>query len=228
MKGKYIGEIVFDIFYLITVIGLGIKMLQEAKQKNGMKIFGFLALTLGIGDAFHLVPRILSEWHGDFSAYRIYLGSGKFVTSITMTIFYVLLYFIWEKQYEERNSFVRKGIFVLAGWRILTCLCPENHWWWETPPLSFGILRNIPFLALGIWMIYLFYSKRNVIKNDPLSHMWVAITLSFLCYLPVVLFVERIPAMGLFMIPKTMAYLWMVQMIYRFSKQQNTKMVLSY
>lgn len=183
-----------------------------------MKIFGALALILGIGDTFHLVPRILSQWNGNFQQYQIYLGSGEFVTSITMTIFYVLLYYLWEMRYGEKNIEIKRAIFWLACLRIVICLCPQNHWLIGDSRLLFGILRNIPFIMLGTWIGYLFYLKRKAIVEDELSFMWIAITLSFLFYLPVVLLVKKIPAAGMFMIPKTLAYIWMIQMIYRFFK----------
>lgn len=34
--------------------------------------------------------------------------------------------------------------------------------------------------------------------------------LSFACYLPVVLFADTVPAVGMLMIPKTCAYVWTV------------------
>ena len=51
-----------------------------------------LALVLAGGDAFHLVPRCLNYFIDyDFTPF---LGVGKLVTSITMTIFYVVILFI--------------------------------------------------------------------------------------------------------------------------------------
>ena len=40
--------------------------------------------------------------------------------------------------------------------------------------------------------------------------MWLTIVLSFGFYIPVVLWAEKIPAIGLLMIPKTCAYVWTV------------------
>ena len=49
--------------------------------------------------------------------------------------------------------------------------------------------------------------------------MWLAITLSFGFYIPVVLWADTIPAVGALMIPKTCAYVWIVVMGYREMKQ---------
>ena len=40
--------------------------------------------------------------------------------------------------------------------------------------------------------------------------MWLTILLSFGFYIPVVLFADTIPLMGMLMIPKTCAYVWTV------------------
>ena len=40
--------------------------------------------------------------------------------------------------------------------------------------------------------------------------MWLTIVLSFAFYIPVVLFADTIPVIGVLMIPKTCAYVWSV------------------
>ena len=87
---KY-GETVFDLFYLITAITVGMLLLRKARTKTETRM-GAAVLILGCGDAFHLVPRVLQYFiAADFTAA---LGVGKLVTSLTMTVFYVLLYAI--------------------------------------------------------------------------------------------------------------------------------------
>lgn len=52
-------ESLFDLTYLVLVIALGIRLLLEAKKEA--KLFGVMAVLLGLGDAFHLIPRVLSH-----------------------------------------------------------------------------------------------------------------------------------------------------------------------
>ena len=52
-----IGETLFDVIYLSTVITLGILMMIKGKGQKAFFLFGVMAVTLGCGDAFHLVPR---------------------------------------------------------------------------------------------------------------------------------------------------------------------------
>lgn len=52
-----IMETIFDFIYLPTVIILGIFMIKNAKGQKQFLLYGIMALTLGFGDAFHLIPR---------------------------------------------------------------------------------------------------------------------------------------------------------------------------
>ena len=49
--------------------------------------------------------------------------------------------------------------------------------------------------------------------------MWLTIVLSFAFYIPVVLFADSFPMIGMLMIPKTCAYVWTVVIGYRSMKQ---------
>ena len=122
---KY-GESTFDILYLLFAVIRGCVMLRRAKNQTE-KQMGLAALILGCGDAFHLVPRVLNHFAaGDFTAA---LGLGKLVTSITMTVFYVLMYQIYLGRYElaeKRNTTL--AVMVLAAVRVFLCLCPQNGW----------------------------------------------------------------------------------------------------
>ena len=57
-------------------------------------LFGIMAVTLGAGDSFHLVPRALALCTTGLESYTAALGIGKLITSVTMTAFYVLLYYV--------------------------------------------------------------------------------------------------------------------------------------
>ena len=88
-----IMETLFDAAYLVTVVTLGCIMVKSAQDRE-TKLFGWMAVILGCGDAFHLVPRAWALCTDGLAAHAAALGAGKFITSITMTIFYVILYHI--------------------------------------------------------------------------------------------------------------------------------------
>lgn len=209
-------ETLFDIVYLVTVITLGILMLRRGKGRKQYLLFGIMAVVLGTGDAFHLVPRAYALCTTGLEDYTAALGIGKLVTSVTMTVFYVLLYHVWCMRYEGKtHSKLTVSVYVLAVIRIVLCLFPQNGWTSPEAPLSWGMIRNIPFAVLGLLIIVLFFRMAREKKDRPFRFMWLAITLSFAFYIPVVLFADKVPAVGMLMIPKTCAYVWVVVMGYR-------------
>ena len=60
---KY-GESTFDILYLVFAVSFGVIMLRDAKS-SAQKDMGLAALILGLGDAFHLVPRVMDHFSDD-------------------------------------------------------------------------------------------------------------------------------------------------------------------
>lgn len=101
-------------------------------------------------------------------------------------------------------------VYLLAIARIVISLMPQNAWTSATAPLSWGIYRNIPFAAMGILVIILFYQSAKKTKDIAFKNMWLTIVLSFAFYIPVVLFGDINPLVGMLMIPKTCAYVWTV------------------
>lgn len=208
-------ETLFDAVYLIGVITLGILMISKSKGNKQYLLFGIMAVVLGLGDSFHLVPRALALCTTGLENYTFALGMGKFITSITMTIFYILLYYVWRLRYHiQGKNNITIAVYVLAIIRIALCLFPQNAWTSASSPLSWGIIRNIPFTMMGLIIIYLFYKSAKETHDSDFRYMWLTIVISFGFYLPVVLFADIIPMIGMLMIPKTCAYVWTVYMGY--------------
>lgn len=202
---KY-GESTFDILYLLFAIISGIYMLIKAKDKTG-KAMGLAALILGLGDSFHLVPRVLNYFiNSDFSTT---LGVGKLVTSVTMTIFYIIMFYIWIVLYKEKyNVKLSVVVTILALLRIIICLFPQNGWFDNTSNLAWSLARNIPFTILGIIIVVLFYQKRN--EEKTLRNVWLYVLLSFAFYIPVAIGASYVPMLGMLMLPKTICYILML------------------
>ncbi len=180
-------EVVFDALYLLFGLILGLWALSR-----GARMPAALALTLAGGDAFHLVPRMLSVIGG--RELRRALGIGKLITSLTMTAFYLLL--------ASAGGGHMPLAYALAAARAILCLLPQNDWLSSDPPVRWGVLRNIPFVLLGAQVAILYAPKS--------PGMAIAIALSFLFYLPVVLFSGKNRKIGMLMLPKTLMYVWML------------------
>lgn len=206
-----IMETLFDMVYLTTVITLGILMIKNSKGNQQYKLFGIMAVVLGAGDSFHLIPRAIALCTTGLENYTVPLGIGKFITSITMTIFYILLYYVWRKRYNvSGKQGINIAVYLLAAIRIILCLFPQNAWTSANAPLSWGIYRNIPFALMGMLIIVLFYKSAKEHNDKSFRFMWFTIVLSFAFYIPVVLWADVNPLIGMLMIPKTCAYVWTV------------------
>ncbi len=206
-----IMETLFDAVYLITVITLGIMMIVKSKGEKQYLLFGIMAVVLGFGDAFHLVPRAFALCTSGLENYAVPLGIGKLITSITMTLFYILLYYVWRIRYEiQGRAWLTVSFYLLAAARIVLCLFPQNEWISADAPLSWGIYRNIPFALIGLLIIILFYQSAKKTEDISFRFMWLTILLSFGFYIPVVLWADVNPLIGMLMIPKTCAYVWTI------------------
>lgn len=206
-----IMETSFDVVYLFTVITLGLIMIIKSKGNRQFFLFGIMAVTLGVGDFFHLIPRAIALCTTGLENYTVPLGIGKFITSITMTIFYIILYYVWRLRYQvQGKGIITASVFGMAILRIVLCLFPQNGWTSKDAPLSWGIYRNIPFAILGLIIIVLFFNSAKEHSDKAFRWMWLTIVLSFGFYIPVVLFADTIPLIGMLMIPKTCSYVWTV------------------
>ena len=215
-------ETLFDTAYLITVITLGIIMIRKSNASKQYRLFGIMAVVLGRGDSFHLVPRALALCTTGLENYTIPLGIGKLITSITMTIFYILLYYVWRNRYQiSGKNEITIAVYLLSALRIILCLFPQNGWLQTNPPLSWGIYRNIPFALFGLLIIVLFFLESKRQHDTAFQYMWLTIVLSFGFYIPVVLWADTIPMIGMLMIPKTCAYVWTVLIGYQAMRRES-------
>lgn len=206
------GESAFDTLYLLFVLVAGIIILIKKRDAVG-RFMGFASIVLALGDACHLVPRVLSYWLPYDLTF--YVGYGKLATSVTMTIFYLLLYFLYKSLYKIEKKSIPGTDFVvimLTVLRIGICALPDNNWLGvpQSPILSvlWASFRNIPFLLLGIVIVVLYCGKRK--EDEHLKPLWILVIFSFLFYLPVAIMTPFYPILGMLMIPKTICYILMV------------------
>lgn len=214
-------ETLFDVCYLVSVITIGIRMVKSSKNNRQFKLFGWMAIVLGAGDSFHLIPRMIALCTTGLENFTVALGLGKWITSVTMTLFYVLLYYVWRERYEikgQKNLTI--AVYLFSAIRIALCMMPQNNWLSADAPLSWGIYRNIPFAVIGLITIVLFYTSAKQNNDTAFKWMWMTIVLSFGFYIPVVLWANTIPMIGMLMIPKTCAYVWTVVIGYNAMKKE--------
>ncbi len=201
---KYL-EPIFDLVYLVFTIVAAFVFFIQADGHEVYYLYGLASLVLGLGDAFHLVPRIIGTFRPKLEELDMWLGLGTFISSITMTIFDIFLLYIWIARFPwiEMNHTIFLLIWLFAVVRIGLCLAPSNNWFRKEGNPQWAIYRNIPLVLIGVCFVYLFYIAQD-------WSVIVAILISFACYIPVVLFSKTYPKVGMLMIPKTLAYVYII------------------
>lgn len=206
-------EAVFDTCYLLFDLIAGILFFAFSHGSPLFLLYGVLTWTLCFGDAFHLVPRVLRAVKGSSEKIERQLGIGLQISSITMTVFYILLLYIWKQTFYEMTAPVMLEIliWVSAAVRIVVCMLPQNNWCGEEGNCKLSVIRNAVFAVTGICVIVLYVMSGNT-YGYHMTRMAAAIVVSFGCYLPVTLLSKKMPKIGMLMIPKTCAYIWMIVM----------------
>ena len=126
-----------------------------------------------------------------------------------MTVFYLLLYYIWLGYFRQReNTKVTAAVWALLALRTSLCLFPQNGWLVGGGSMLWSVLRNVPFAALGLLTVALWWRTRG--KSRRFRFLWLLVALSFLCYLPVAVGAGAVPMLGMLMLPKTVCYIIML------------------
>lgn len=206
-------EAIFDAAYLIFDLIAAILFFLFSKGNVLFILYGILTLALCGGDAFHLVPRIKRAVWGSNERIKKQLGIGLQVSSITMTAFYIILMYIWKFTFPEYKVpvIIEAIIWISAIVRMVICLFPQNNWCTEEGNRTLSVIRNAVFAVTGIGVILLYLISGNA-YGYHMTRMVAAILISFGCYIPVTLFSKTNPRVGLLMIPKTCAYMWIIAM----------------
>lgn len=217
---KY-GESSFDILYLIFAISFGLYLIIKRKNMISL-IFGTMTLLLGIGDAFHLIPRVISYFSNDPLIF--YKGLGKLITSISMTIFYIFLEIARKWLKKDKNNLHLYVLSFLALIRLILCAFPQNEWFISPSSYMWGIYRNIPFAIMGIYTVILWF--KDFRKISPFKFIYILVSLSFIFYLITVLGAPYVEILGMMMLPKTICYILMIICFFLYNKNiynKNTK-----
>ena len=182
-------EAIFDTVYLLFDLVAAILFFIFSQGNVLFILYGILTLTLCGGDAFHLVPRIIRAVHGSNDKIKRQLGIGLQVSSITMTVFYIILMYIWKFTFTELKIpvIIEAVIWISAIVRIVICMLPQNNWCTDEGNMKLSVIRNAVFAVTGIGVIILYLISGNT-YGYHMTRMVAAIIISFGCYLPVTLF----------------------------------------
>jgi hypothetical protein len=219
-------EISFNVLYLIVVWGLVIAMIKHQpdvpeadKPVSSLFIWAFALLALG--DTGHVGFRVLAYASGDLeSTISLFgrevglVGLGAMATAFTVTIFYMLMLVIWHRRYDKAYGWFGWLLFAAGFLRLVIMLFPANEWNNTVPPQPWSLYRNVPLMIQGLGVAYLILRDSRAVGDRPFTWIGVMILISYAFYIPVILFVQQVPAIGMLMIPKTMAYLGIALIAY--------------
>lgn len=220
-------EIVFNVAYLIAIWGIVILMTRHkdrvAPQDRRVAQLGRWAFfLLALGDTGHVGFRVWAYAAGGLentvtvAGREVGLvGAGALATAVTVTFFYVLMLMIWQARYGKPYGWFGALLFAMAGLRLLLMIPAVNQWNSVTPPQPWSIVRNLPLTVAGLGVAYLIL--RDALRSDDRPFVWVGglIILSYAMYIPVILFVQQAPMVGMLMIPKTLAYVGVAVVLWR-------------
>jgi hypothetical protein len=211
-------EVSFNVTYLVVVWSLVAAMIRRRTRvaegsQPVCRLFIWAFALLALGDTGHVGFRVLAYAMDGLGTTVGFLdrqvglvGLGALSTAVTVTFFYVLMLVIWRRRFGK--SYGAFGAFLLAAAvaRFVIMTFPQNQWNNEVPPQPWGLVRNLPLTILGLGVAYLML--RDAIDRSDVSFKWIAIMIlfSYAMYLPVILFVQEAPMVGMLMIPKTLAY----------------------
>ncbi|MFX0178848.1 MAG: hypothetical protein ACFE78_01585 [Candidatus Hodarchaeota archaeon] len=231
------GSIVFIFAYLVIIwiflIKLIIKRLTKGKTIHTDKAWKWTFAAyflLGFGDLFHLGFRIYVFFAGlgpDELFTNLAIGSGYIISGLTMTYFYIAIFHAWSNIYGDKYSNPSKiKIFTIILYsafilRLVLIFLPFNHWFEGDATVDFGfdfrIITAIPIYIIGILSVSLLFKDSKTEKNEftgininlnkgnYMASIWFVV--SYVSYSITLFLVAIFPLTGLFMIPKTIAYL---------------------
>lgn len=212
-------EVVFNISYLVMIWGLVLVMWRrrkeldpEARRQANLTLtaFGLLA----IGDSGHVGFRVWAYALGNLES-QVQLfgrslpltGVGALMTAVTVTLFYILMLELWRVRFQRTFGWFEYFLIAAAVVRLILMTLPVNNWGSTVPPQPWSIIRNIPLMVQGLGLAYLILRDASARQDRIFTWIGVSILVSYACYAPVIFFVQQAPAIGMLMIPKTLAYL---------------------
>ncbi|GAB4562661.1 MAG: hypothetical protein Kow0047_10930 [Anaerolineae bacterium] len=220
-------EVTFNIIYLIVVWGLVIAMTRRMARVAGRdrpvalltrNAFALLAL----GDTGHVGFRVIAYAQGGLEAtFSLFgrdigwVGLGALATAVTVTLFYVLMLEIWRARFDQPYGWLGYVLLAAAAVRLAIMALPANEWNRAIPAQPWSLYRNIPLMIQGLGVAYLIL--RDAARRGDRTFLWIGVSIlvSYACYTPVILWVQKVPALGMLMIPKTLAYVAIAIIAYR-------------
>jgi hypothetical protein len=220
-------EISFNLAYLAVVWSLVIAMwhrrpLVAPEDRRVASLFLGAFALLALGDTGHVGFRVLAYALGGLESKLTLVGMqlglvglGALATAVTVTFFYVLMVAAWQARFDKSYGWFGYLLLVATAVRLLLMLPAANEWNNVVPPQPWSLYRNLPLMLQGLGVAFLFLRDAQATGDRPFTWVGAMVLVSYACYIPVILFVQRLPIIGMLMIPKTVAYVAIAVLVYR-------------
>jgi hypothetical protein len=219
-------EILFNVTYLVVIWGFVIAMARRAPSlptevRFFAPLFGWAFGLLALGDTGHVGFRVWAYARGGLESRIEVLGAqvglvglGALATAVTVTLFYVLMLWIWKRRFGKRLGWPGYSFLGAAVVRLILMAFPQNEWNSSVPPWPWSMVRNAPLIVLGLGVAYLMLRDARAAGDRTFERIGYMVLVSFGFYLPVIAGVQRVPLLGMLMIPKTLAYVAIAWLAY--------------
>ena len=168
---------VFEILYLAIGSLLSIYLICKAKKRIHYYMFGFLGLLLMLNDLCAFFPSFFDSYASTAKDYLTMVGIGKDITTVLLTVLLVVSFWIYKLRFHKKTSIhLDLTIYVLAFLKIVTTIIPDEISFAQNP-YAYGILTNIPLIALLVLAIIISY-RLTKHDNDEMVQYTCAVILS--------------------------------------------------
>lgn len=202
------------IWLLVAAMTKKLGTVKDNQRTAQRFILAFFLLT--IGDIFHVGFPVFISISGLVVVYDSIANVGALLTAITITMFYMIFVDIWRVNFIKEKNLTYYLLLTTGLVRLIILIIPQSRLENIILPIEWHLIRNIPLLILGLAIAFLMYWNGNMINDTRFKSISYTIFSSFAFYLPVILFASRIPSLGMLMIPKSVAYIVMAWLGYRY------------
>ncbi len=204
------------VFFIAAIVR--IPRLSVERRRNALWVLTAFFLLV-FGDSFHLISQAYEVVTGvnPLSPFLglTWVGFGRLASSFTLTIFYLCLLFYCKRKFGLRWSGWLWLWLVSFAVRLVLLAFPQNNW--DGERTLWSVWRNIPFIIQGVGVMAVLF-QQALRQLLPLRHqlraLAYAILVSFVTYTGTVIGVFWHPAFGALMLPKTIAYVVAVWLLY--------------
>lgn len=196
----------FYIIFLGLSLFVSLRLLFRSRRSTSDLLLGLFVLVLGVGEGFHIVPRIIELFTGDTVLYSSAIEIGRVVSSSVILFTYTLLIF-FNRMYNDTTESKKIYVILLVLGLIGVLL---NVVYKDSVNYSVILLRNLPLMGIGLYVIL--QLKQSMATDSRFKYLWLALILSLVFTLGFELLSSNYEFFIILMMPKVLMFIWVIVM----------------